>query len=107
MNDVYKNQDELIIYQIEVMKKKFILFFSVACLAVMTAVNTQLVFNQDSPFSLEQVEALASGEYLPEVPVICDRQGWGKCYITEGSSALDYCCEWDGSPVVACAWDPC
>lgn len=89
------------------MKKKIILFFSVACLAVMTAVNTQFVLNQDSPFSLEQVEALASGENLPGVDVICDTKGWGKCYRTEGWSPLDFCCEWDGSPVIACSWDPC
>ena len=59
------------------------------------------------PFLLDQIEALASGETLPGVDVTCDRKGWGKCYRTEGFSPLNFCCEWDGSPVIACAWDPC
>ena len=85
------------------MKKKIILFFSVACLAVMTAVNTQFVLNQDSPFSLEQVEALASGEDIPQVDVTCDRKGWGRCYETIPTNTLPYC-KWSGYQDDYCPW---
>lgn len=87
------------------MKKKIILFFSVACLAVMTAVNTQFVLNQDSPFSLEQVEALASGEDLPEVSVTCDRNGWGRCWVIENTYPFPTC-KWSGYQDDYCPWKP-
>ena len=89
------------------MIKKILLVFSVAGLATVTAINTQFALKSNLPFSLDQIEALASGETLPEVDVTCDRNGWGKCYRTEGYNPLNFCCKWDGSPVIACAWDPC
>jgi len=89
------------------MIKKILLVFSVACLATITAINTQFTLKSNLPFSLDQIEALASGETLPEVDVTCDRNGWGLCYRTEGHNALNFCCKWDGSPAIACGWYPC
>ena len=89
------------------MIKKILLVFSVVCLATVTAINTQFTLKSNLPFLLDQIEALASGETLPGVDVTCDRNGWGKCYRTEGYNPLNFCCKWDGSPVIACAWDPC
>ena len=88
------------------MEKKMDLF-GILILATVTAINTQFTLKSNLPFLLDQIEALASGETLPGVDVTCDRKGWGKCYRTEGFSPLNFCCEWDGSPVIACAWDPC
>ena len=44
------------------MIKKILLVFSVACLATVTAINTQFALKSNLPFSLDQIEALASGE---------------------------------------------
>ena len=89
------------------MKKKIILFLSVGCLSIVTALNTQFALNPNAAFTLQQVEALAFGETLPDVNVTCDTKGWGKCYRTEGWNPLNFCCKWDGSPTIACSWSPC
>lgn len=89
------------------MKKKIVLFFSIICLSILTAINIQVALKTNQLLTLQQIEALASGETLPEVNVTCDTKGWGKCYRTEGWSPLNFCCKWDGSPAIACSWNPC
>ena len=83
------------------MKKKIVLFFSIICLSILTAINIQVALKTNQLLTLQQIEALASGETLPEVNVTCDTKGWGKCYRTEGWSPLNFCCKWDGSPAIA------
>ena len=87
------------------MKKKIILFFSVGCLAIMTAINTQIVLKPNLPLSLNQVEALASGETLPDVDITCDRNGWGRCWQIENTYPFPSC-KWSGYQSDHCPWKP-
>jgi len=61
-----------------------------------------------SPLSdvmLENVEALTDYE-LPAVEIVCDSQGWGKCYVSSGlvmeGEYMYNSCQFDGSPYSYC-----
>lgn len=85
------------------MKKKIILFASVICLSFVTALNTQIVLKQSSLLTLEQIEALASGETLPDVDITCDRDGWGRCWDIENTYPFPSC-RWTGYQSDHCPW---
>ena len=86
------------------MIKKILLVFSVVCLATVTAINTQFVLEPNQAFSLSQTEALASGETLPGVDVICSKESWGRCYEIVYSIPLPHC-KWSGYLDDHCPWD--
>ena len=86
------------------MIKKILLVSSVACLATVTAINTQFVLEPNQPFSLSQTEALASGETLPDVDVVCSKQSWGRCYEIVYSNLLPHC-KWSGYQDDYCPWE--
>lgn len=84
------------------MKKKFIYSF-IALLIGVTSTNISLSINSDKlnfEGLFSTIEALASGETLPEVDVICagKEKGWGRCWVMNdcGNIGWNFWCTFTG-----------
>lgn len=83
------------------MKKTFICGFITLLIGV-TITNISLSINSDK-FNIENlfstIEALASGEDLPPVDVICSNSGWGRCWEIDkyGQLPTSFTCKFTGN----------
>lgn len=68
------------------MKSKIIISFCIGIFVTMINVtNLANLENSKLEFLFDKVEALAAGETLPPVDVICSNSGWGRCWVVGGT----------------------